>query len=163
MSEQVKKTAVEDRAGAPHLNVDLPQNRGQLSNPDIEKYLTTKEKVLTKDRADFEVYLNEKRQTETVGNDAAQSGAVQTVERNPPSKLDRRTILKVVTGTAVAGEAAALGYGWVNGSAGTTSAGDQSAGSAVVTEAQREPIVRELASTKSDVGRSEERRVGKEC
>ena len=47
-------------------------------------------------------------------NDAAQSGAVQTVERNPPSKLDRRTILKVVTGTAVAGEAAALGYGWVD-------------------------------------------------
>jgi hypothetical protein len=151
MSEQVKKTAVEDRAVAPHLNLDLPQNRGQLSNPDIEKYLATKEKVLAKDRADFEVYLNEKRQTEAVRNDAAQSGAVQTVERNPPSKLDRRTILKVVTGTAVAGEAAALGYGWVNSSAGNQSAGDQSAGS-VAAGPQREPIVRELASTKSDVG-----------
>jgi hypothetical protein len=152
MSEQVKKAAVEDRAGAPHLNVDLPQNRGQLSNPDIEKYLTTKEKVLAKDRADFEVYLNEKRQIETTRNDAAQNHAVQTVELNRPSKLDRRTILKVVTGTAVAGEAAALGYGWVNSSAGNQSAGDQGTGSSVVGEPQREPIVRELASTKSDVG-----------
>jgi hypothetical protein len=152
MSEQVKKTAVGDRTENLHLNGDLPQNRGQLSNPDVEKYLATKEKALAKDRADFEVYLNEKRQTETVRNDATQSGAVQTVERNPPSKLDRRTILKVVTGTAVAGEAAALGYGWVNSSAGNQSVGDQSAGSAVAAGPQREPIVRELASTKSDVG-----------
>ncbi len=52
----------------------------------------------------------------------------------------------------MAGEAAALGYGWVNSGAGNQSVGDQSTGSAVVGGPQREPIVRELASTKSDVG-----------
>ena len=52
----------------------------------------------------------------------------------------------------MAGEAAALGYGWVNSSAGNQSVGDQSAGSAVAAGPQREPIVRGLASTKSDVG-----------
>ena len=103
MSEQVKKTAVGERSENLHLNTDSPENRGQLLESDIEKYLSSKEKVSARDRWDFEVYLNEKRQRDLV----------PAAELNRPSKLDRRTILKVVTGTAVAGEAAALGYGWV--------------------------------------------------
>ena len=141
MSEQVKRTAVGDRTESPHLNANLSQNRGQvLTNADVENYLAAKEKVSTRDRADFEVYLNERRQRDLV----------PAAELNRPSMLDRRTILKVVTGTAVAGEAAALGYGWV-----TSGAADQGTSSALRNEPQREPIVRELASTKSDVaGRS---------
>jgi thiocyanate desulfurase len=93
--------------------------------------------VSAKDRTDFEVYLNDKRQRDLI----------PPAELNRPPKLDRRTILKVVTGTAVAGEAAALGYGWVK-----SGAADQGTASAFRNESQREPIIRELASTKSDVG-----------
>jgi thiocyanate desulfurase len=150
MSEQVKRPVVGDRAESMHLNADLPQNRRQvLKDADVESYLSAKEKVSAKDRADFEVYLNEKRQRDflpTAELDPS-SEPDPSSGRNRPSKLDRRTILKVVTGTAVAGEAAALGYGWV-----TSGAADQGTSSAFRNEPQREPIVRELASTKSDVG-----------
>jgi thiocyanate desulfurase len=143
MSEQVKKTVVGDRAENQHLNVDLPKNSGQvLTNADVENYLAAKEKVSAKDRSDFEVYLNEKRQQDRPPVAELDSSS----ELNRPSKLDRRTILKVVTGTAVAGEAAALGYGWVT--SGATAPGTSSA---FRNEPQREPIIRELASTKSDV------------
>jgi hypothetical protein len=139
MSEQAKKTVVKDRAENPDFAIAPPPPRGDLpARTDVEKYLEAKEGVAAKDRADFEEYLNQKRQRE----------ALQPEIPPRPSKFDRRTMLKVVTGTAIAGETAALGYSWVKGSA------DQSAKQAggVNTDPQRHPIVRELADSKADVG-----------
>ena len=139
MSEQVKKTVVRDRAENPDFAIAPPQPRGDLpARTDVEKYLRAKEAVTANDRADFEEYLNQKRQRE----------ALQPEIPPRPSKFDRRTMLKVVTGTAIAGETAALGYSWVKGSA------EQSAKQAggVNTDPQRHPIVRELADSKADVG-----------
>ena len=139
MSEQVKKTVVKDRAENPDFPIAPPQPRDDLlARTDVEKYLRAKEAVTANDRADFEEYLNQKRQRE----------ALQPEIPPRPSKFDRRTMLKVVTGTAIAGETAALGYSWVKGSA------EQSAKQAggVNTDPQRHPIVRELADSKADVG-----------
>ncbi|MBV9968824.1 MAG: hypothetical protein JO228_02480 [Xanthobacteraceae bacterium] len=139
MSEPVKKTAAGDPAHNPHPRVDLTEDsKKRLANSDVEQYLAAKEKVLIKDRGEFELYLNEKQRLDVIPADLLGDRV---------SKLDRRTILKVVTGTAVAGEAAALGYGWV-----ASGAADQGTRSRLIAEPQREPIARELASTKSDVG-----------
>jgi len=109
MSEQVKKTVIKDRAENPDFAIAPPPPRGALpARTDVEKYLQAKEGVAAKDRADFEEYLNQKRQRE----------ALQPEIPPRPSKFDRRTMLKVVTGTAIAGETAALGYSWVIGKAG---------------------------------------------
>lgn len=139
MSEPVKKTVVKDRAENPDFAIAPPPPRGDLpARTDVEKYLEAKEGVAAKDRADFEEYLNQRRQRD----------ALQPEIPPRPSKFDRRTMLKVVTGTAIAGETAALGYSWIKGSA------DQSAKQAggVNTDPQRHPIVRELADSKADVG-----------
>ena len=64
-----------------------------------------------------------------------------------PTLVNRRNILKVVAGTAVAGEAAAVGYSWVNaGPASNAPAGG------VVAAPQRAPIVRQMTDSKADVG-----------
>ena len=139
MSEQVKKTVVKERAENPDFAIAPLPPRGDLpARTDVEKYLEAKEGVAAKDRADFEEYLNQKRQRDALPPEAPPR----------PSKFDRRTMLKVVTGTAIAGETGALGYSWVKGSA------DQSAKQAggVNTDPQRHPIVRELADSKADIG-----------
>jgi len=139
MSEQVKKTVIKDRAENPDFIIAPPPSRDDLAaSTDVEKYLRAKEAVTANDRAEFEDYLNQKRQRD----------ALQPEAPRPRSKFDRRTMLKVVTGTAIAGETAALGYSWVKGSA------DQSAMQAggVSTQPQRHPIIRELADSKADIG-----------
>ena len=66
MSEQVKKTVVKDPAEKPDFNIGPAQSRGELAaNADVEKYLKAKEGVAAKDRADFEIYLNERKQRDS--------------------------------------------------------------------------------------------------
>jgi hypothetical protein len=141
MSEQVKKTFVKEPAENHDFSIGTEHVRGQVvAGADVEKYLKAKETITAKDHADFEIYLNEKKQRDLL----------QPVTSQPPSRLDRRTILKVVTGTAVAGEAAALGYGWIK-SGGETGQAVQ-AGGRVSTAPQSQHIVRELVDSKADVG-----------
>jgi hypothetical protein len=67
-----------------------------------------------------------------------------------PSRFNRRNLLKVVAGTAVAGEAAAVAYPLVTGGSvsdqGAKHAGDR------YTEAQRHNIERTLIDSRPDVG-----------
>src|SRR6185312_6759826 len=58
----------------------------------------------------------------------------------------RRNALKVVAGTAVAGEAAALGYSLTGGSA------SKSAGTGTGYGAQKQGIVREMTDSAADIG-----------
>ena len=60
--------------------------------------------------------------------------------------LSRRNALKVVAGTAVAGEAAALGYSLTSGSA------SKSAGTGTGYGAQKQSIVREMTDSAADIG-----------
>jgi thiocyanate desulfurase len=125
-----KKTAVKDE---PTITPEPSQSKGAL----VERYLKRKAEVTEQDHREFQDYLAQKAQSVTV------------VEPPPaqPTLVNRRNILKVVAGTAVAGEAAAVGYSWVNaGPASNAPAGG------VVAAPQRAPIVRQMTDSKADVG-----------
>jgi hypothetical protein len=125
-----KKTAVKDETST---TPESSQSKGAL----VERYLKRKAEVTEHDHREFQNYLAQKAQSVTV---AEQPPA-------PPTLVNRRNILKVVAGTAVAGEAAAVGYSWVNaGPASNAPAGG------VVTAPRRAPIVRQMTDSKADVG-----------
>ncbi len=147
MSERGKRAAVtEDASAAPQIRLEQELNRGALvpASP-VERYLKRKAEVTAEDHGEFEEYLKEKARREPPDGVPA--------ERPSPgqrkAKLNRRSALKLVAGTAVAGEAAALGYSLAKGSLsdqGFKHAGDR------YTEAQRHNIVRELTDSKADIG-----------
>ena len=144
MSEPGKKTIVKDQAAeTPKIKLEEEPSRGALATAkqQVEDYLRRKAEVTQDDHQAFQDYLNDKAR------------AVPATVESPPkakSKFNRRNLLKVVAGTAVAGEAAAVGYSWVTSGpaadSGAIQAGSRYAG------AQREHIVRELIDSKSDVG-----------
>ena len=141
MSEPGKKTIVKDEATEiPPIKLE-EEPSGSIpatTKQQVEDYLRRKAEVTQDDHQAFQDYLNDKARS------------VPAPVEQPPakSKFNRRNLLKVVAGTAVAGEAAAVGYSWVTASSdpGAQRAHSQYAG------AQREHIVRELIDSKSDVG-----------
>src|SRR5215469_2044611 len=133
MSEPGKKTAVKDEIlSTPKIKLEEGLGAGPPAiKQQVEDYLRRKAEVTQNDHQAFQDYLNDKAR------------AVPAPVEAPPktkSKFNRRNLLKVVAGTAVAGEAAAVGYSWVTAS---TDSGAQRA-DIRYTGAQREHITREL-------------------
>ena len=117
MAEQRKKAAVKDDANIrPEVRLEPDQSKGAL----VERYLKRKAEVTADDHREFQEYLEQKSRQVALAEDPPHA---------EPSLVNRRNILKVVAGTAVAGEAAAVGYSWVKGgAASSTPAGDFHAG-----------------------------------
>ena len=120
-----------------------------------EHYLKRQLDVTQQDHEEFLQYLEEKRareeekRVETSAPKPLESAQAEKAEM-APSKLNRRSFLTVVAGTAAVGEAAALGHMVINDQAipshGLKHAGD------TYTEAQRHNIERELINPKADIG-----------
>ena len=135
MSEPEKTTAAKDES-SPDPQIEMTPEP-LAANAQVERYLRRKVEVTDKDHREFQVYLEEKAQQ------------IAPVLPPPPRKkftLSRRNALKVVAGTAVAGEAAALGYSLTGGSAG------KSAGAGTGYGAQKQSIVREMTDSAADIG-----------
>ena len=98
MSEPEKTTAAKDES-SPDPQIEMTPEP-LAANAQVERYLRRKAEVTEKDHREFQVYLEEKARQ------------IAPSRRRCPAKkftLNRRNALKVVAGTAVAGEAAALG------------------------------------------------------
>jgi hypothetical protein len=135
MSEPNQKPAVKNESSATaKIELQQAQSKGAL----VARYLQRKAEVTDADHREFQKYLQQKAQ-QILHADASAPAK--------PSVVNRRNILKVVAGTAIAGEAAAVGYSWVNaGPASNAPAGGFHVGP------QREPISRQLTDSKADVG-----------
>jgi thiocyanate desulfurase len=141
MSQAGKRTTVKDEFIPPQINLEQEQSKGALATKQqIEAYLQRKAEVTQHDHQAFQDYLSQKEQTTSAPKDESQQ----------PSKFNRRNLLKVVAGTAVAGEAAAATYSWVTGGS-VSDPGAKLAGSRYA-EAQRQNIERTLIDSKADVG-----------
>jgi hypothetical protein len=105
MSEPGKKSTVRDEAAeTPKIRLEQQQSRGALaSKQQVEDYLRRKAEVVQEDHQQFQQYVSQKTEELPARIDL------------PPTKpkFNRRNLLKVDAGTAVAGEAAAVGYSWV--------------------------------------------------
>ena len=135
MSEPEKSTAAKDET-SPDPQIEMTPEP-LAANAQVERYLRRKVEVTEKDHREFQVYLEEKAQ---------QIAPVLPPLPRKKFTLNRRNALKVVAGTAVAGEAAALGYSLTGGSA------DKSAGAGTGYGAQKQSIVREMTDSAADIG-----------
>src|SRR3954466_2807315 len=139
------KEAAED-APLPKLEVENQPKRApdRPLSPE-QSYLQRKAEVARQDHEIFSEYLQEKIARE-------QQQKVQFVEPPPkaPTKVNRRSLLTWVAGTAVVGEAVTLGYPMVTGQ--NIPARGLQVGGGTYTEAQRHPIDREFVNPKADVG-----------
>ena len=135
MSEPEKTTAAKDET-SPDPQIEITREP-LAANAQVERYLKRKVEVTERDHREFQVYLAEKAQQVT-----------PVLPPLPRKKftLSRRNALKVVAGTAVAGEAAALGYSLIGGSAG------KSPGAGTGYGAQKQSIVREMTDSAADIG-----------
>ena len=146
MSERrrTKLGDAEDQANQPRPRVELESDAADLPTTKEtaeEIFLRRKAEIGEQDHAEFAEYLREKteRDRQTASPPAAKTKV----------KVNRRNLLKVVAGTAVVGEAAALGYSVVKDR--IPAHGLQHAGPAY-TEAQRHNIERELINPRADIG-----------
>ncbi|WP_036264122.1 YncE family protein [Methylocapsa aurea] len=131
---------------APAANAPLVGSRTQ-----IDAFIARRAEIAKSDHEEFQEYLREKQA----------HALASRVEAPPPAekattKITRRGALKVAAGTAIVGETAALGYNAVHsGAFGALGAGGDhglAPDGAVVAQAQRRPIARELIDSKADVG-----------
>ena len=142
----------------PELKTDIQNDPKTLTTNALrpeEHYLKRQMDVTQQDHEEFLKYLEEKRAREEEKR-ARKSAPEQLLSAQAekaemaPSKLNRRSFLTVVAGTAAVGEAAALGHMVINDQAipshGLKHAGD------TYTEAQRHNIERELINPKADIG-----------
>ena len=149
MAQESKKTIVQDEDTLPKLK-EGGNDRELAAKQQIENYLQRKEAVIDTDRRAFQDYLNEKSKAALATKDDAPR---QTkLKDNAPGqrRFSRRSVLKVVAGTAVAGSAVAAVHSLItNGSVseqGAKHAGDR------YTEAQRHNIDRQLIDYKAAIG-----------
>ena len=109
MSEPGKKTIVKEAVETPKIKLE-EEPSGSIpatTKQQVEDYLRRKAEVTQDDHQAFQDYLNDK---------ARSVPAPVEPPAKPESKFNRRNLLKVVAGTAVAGEAVAVGYSWVTAS-----------------------------------------------
>ena len=148
MKEQGKPHQIADAAqagrGTPHD--PAPSSLGSPRSA-VGHFLARRGEVERTDHEDFQDYLREK-QARALATPAAP--APEPVPESGPARVTRRNIFKAAAATAIVGEAASLGYraggldalGLGRGQGGASAA-------AVVAQAQREPIARELIDFKS--------------
>ncbi|MGH7785200.1 MAG: hypothetical protein ACREO5_15350, partial [Candidatus Binatia bacterium] len=137
----------------PNFQVDTqndPKNLNESPLSPTERYLKRKTEVTEQDHQEFLAYLEAKRAREEEKRIRESAPKQVELADAAPSKLDRRSFLTVVAGTAAVGEAAALGYAIVKDQA-IPSHGAKHAGDSY-TEAQRHNIERELINPKADIG-----------
>src|SRR5262249_844282 len=134
------------RVGAPGCRREALMSDGRATKQQEaahESFLRRQAEVTQQDHAEFSQYLQEK---------SARDERLKVQWAEPPARsrslLKRRNILTLAAGTAVVGEAVTLGYPLVSGQS-TASTGT---GSAVLAQAQRQPIERELINPQADVG-----------
>src|SRR5262245_25318566 len=128
MSKRGKESTVkEDVAATPEVKLEEQENRGALVPAEVQQYLKRKSEISEEDRREFQLYLNEK---------ALQARSPDPGPQSRKATVDRRTILKVVAGTGVAAETAALAYSWIKGGGSVSDQGLKHAGDRY-TEAQR--------------------------
>jgi len=90
MVEQRKKAAVTDDATfKPEIKLEPEQSKGAL----VERYLKRKAEVTEEDHREFQGYLEQKARQVVPADDPPAT---------KPSVVNRRNLLKVVAGTAVA-------------------------------------------------------------
>ncbi len=138
----------DDDTQTPEIRLEHEQSKGALvAKSQVDLYLKRRAEVTEEDRQDFEKYLDAKAQQALTSPSSDQR---QDHQPKQGQKVSRRSILSVVAGTALAADAAAVGYGWIKGGSvseqGLKLAGDR------YTEVQRHNIVRELIDPKADVG-----------
>ena len=100
----------------------------------------------------FQIYRREKQAAALRKSVEPAPNAAQPGPEEPGVRVTRRGMLKVATGTAIVGEAAALGYSAVQGDALGSLSRLLTPASPVAAEAQKHPITRELISSKADSG-----------
>ena len=154
MNEVQKPTTTKD---TPRIDLVLPPLAPEASPPakgsqtEVDAFLARRAEVERTDHEEFQEYLREKQAHAR----AAQAEAKPSVAK-PSVRVTRRGMIKAAAGTAIVGETAALGYNAIqSGALGALGIGGEksfSPGGAVVAEAQRAPISRELIDSKSGVG-----------
>jgi hypothetical protein len=143
-----RKTKLKETAEDVHLPEMTPEAAPGADNaPDTpltpeQIYLKRKAEVTQQDHAEFSEYLQKK-----IARERKQQLQPLDAPERPRPKLNRRSLLTWVAGTAAVGEAVTLGYPLVTGQ----NAANQ-AGSAVSMEPQRQPIDRELINPQADIG-----------
>jgi hypothetical protein len=105
-------------------------------------YARRRAEVDAEDHKEFQGYLAEKKEA-----DARRKAATPTKSRG----VSRRTMFNVAVGTAVAAEAAVLGYNALGPTGGSVSDHGIRHGGANYTEAQRHNIVREVVDSRADI------------
>ena len=146
MANESRQPIEADKSVSPELAIEQ-SGRALTAREQVEGYLRRKTAVTEADHRAFQDYVNRKAETPPV---AVTEPAPPPREPPSPSRFNRRNLLKVVAGTAIAGEAAAVAYPLVTGGSvsdqGAKHAGDRYA------EAQRHNIERTLINSRSDVG-----------
>ena len=108
-------------------------------------YVRRRAEVDAADHTDFQNYLAAKKES-----DKQKALAVATAAPTKRRGFSRRGMFNVAVGTAVAAEAAVLGYNALNGS-GSTSGGGVGTAGAVSTAPQTHGITREVVDSRADV------------
>src|SRR6516164_3637720 len=110
MSEPRRKSNVRDDE-TPKVKLEEVQSRGALGGKEeLDAYLRRKAEVSADDHQQFQQYLQQKAKV------APPPGGERSAKSKfTKSKFNRRNLLKVVAGTAVVGEAAAVGHSWITG------------------------------------------------
>ena len=143
------RKVVEQEEQRPSLKIDLRNEPGNLPEKPLSAediYLKRKVEVTQQDYQEFLQYQQDKARQDEAGQAGRPAG--DAAEPAPP-KVNRRSFLTVVAGTAAVGEHAALAYTIKNQDVpahGLKHAGD------TYTEAQRHDIERELINPRADIG-----------
>jgi thiocyanate desulfurase len=146
MTEVERRTATQE---TPKIDLTLPlppedNLPARDSRAEVDAFLARREAVTKSDHEEFQQYLREKQAQARAAHAEAKPSDLKS------SKITRRGMIKVAAGTAIVGESTALGYNAaVSIPPAIKSLGP---GGAIVVEAQREPIARELINYKSDIG-----------
>src|SRR5262245_39728621 len=143
-----RRTKLRDAVDVPEIEIDMRSTADAGADAPLtpeQAFRRRQAEVTQQDHDEFTGYLEAKRERDQ--QEAARAAAEAAT--TPPTKLNRRSMLKWAAGTAVAGEAAALGYTMMAGgdipSHGTMHSGASSA------EAQRHYIERELINPQANI------------
>ena len=107
-----RPTKLREASHLPNLSQDARKNGGDMtdnSRGPVQNFLKRKEEVTQRDHDDFSAYVQEKS-----ARDQQQKAPIEAPRREA-SRVNRRSMLKLVAGTAAGAEAAAYGYQTVTG------------------------------------------------
>jgi len=141
-----RPTKLREASHLPNLPQAARKNGGDVPDNSlgpVQNFLKRKEEVTQRDHDDFSAYVQEKS-----ARDQQQKAPIEAPRREA-SRVNRRSMLKLVAGTAVGAEAAAYGYQMVTGED-IPAHGVMHSG-ATSTEAQRHHIERELINPLADI------------